>query len=485
MNIPRPIVVLMCAIPWGVALVVMGWLVVMRYPVNGVFVASTVIDGKSAWINPFLPSHRVTSPGIQPDGWIGQRVTDDPVYFTARVPGPYDSVDVAIEYRPVQQSLLEFGMVRDAAGKELELSPMYAAELQSPDWQHVTFNGSEGYVRSGASASRLSYAHPEGLAVWDASATAPLLADPDRASVSTVVSLRGSHDFYFVPAGGAVHVTFAIQAANRQIGSDVAGFRIFRDDQEIQQDSLGASGSRDRQLGQRLLHEVIIKDATPSVYRISFVASDDVFIREIQTTSQHWVVGPRVYFGDVVGYATSTFPGRALTNSRHIVAETFHPEGRQMIALGTDRIPVSKTHITTRLDRKDDSIAPVPILAPNGDIRIIGDGYFALRDDAFFEPKPRRFSDGTNTQKEHVDAVMTPYTKPIELGDGWFTSTFQFHLNPTLDQLRFVLSSPGVVSRAGAVDMRRITLTYHRAAYTLHDWLMILRQELANAWRRL
>ena len=192
-----------------------------------------------------------------------------------------------------------------------------------------------------------------------------------------------------------------------------------------------------------------------------------------------------MYFGDVVGYATATLPGRALTNSRHIVAETFHPEGRQTIILGGNRMTVSKTHTATRLDRTDDGAAPVSILAPNGDIRVIGDGYFALRDDAFFEPKPRRFSDGTNVRTEHIDAVMTPYRKPTQLEGDWLTSTFTYHLNPSLDQLRFVLSAPGVASRAGAVDVRRITFTYHRAAYTFHDWLMIIRQELANAWRRL
>lgn len=485
MTIPRPIVAILCAIPWIIAVCVMGWLVVLRYPPSGVFSTSTIVDGKSAWINPFMPSNRVSSAGEQPEGWTGQRVLDDPTYFTARVPGPYDSVDVTLEYRPIYQPLMEFGMVRDASGKDLELTPMYSSELQQSDWQHVTFGTSEGYIRNGVASSALSYSHPVGLAVWDATATSPLLANPDHAPISTIASLRGSHDFYFIPAGGSLHVTFAVQAANRQSGSDAAGFRVFRDDQEIQQDSLGASGSRDRRLGQRLMHEIVIKDATLSVYRISFVASDDVFIREIQTTSQHWVVGPRIYFGDVVGYATSTFPGRALTNSRHIVAETFHPEGRQTITLGTDRIPVDRTHTPTRLDRKDDTAAPVAILAPKGDIRVIGDGYFALRNDAFFEPKPRRFGDGTDTNKEHVNAVMTPYVKPTSLSDGWFVSTFHFQLNPTLDQLRFVLSAPGVLSRSGAVDFRHITLTYHRSALTWHDWLLTIRRELANAWHRL
>ena len=94
MTIPRPLAVVLYALPWLVALFGIGFLFYLRFPPSGNFVVSSTIDGKSPWIFPFLPAERVTSPGAQPDGWSGQRITADPVYASARIPGPYDSADV-------------------------------------------------------------------------------------------------------------------------------------------------------------------------------------------------------------------------------------------------------------------------------------------------------------------------------------------------------------------------------------------------------
>lgn len=485
MTIPRPLAYASFALPWIAVMFAFGWLCLLRFPPSGAFTVTTILDGKSAWINPFLPSERVTSPGRQPEGWIGQRILNDPTYFTARVPGPYDSVDVSLEYRPIHQTLLEFGIVRDAAGKSLDLQPLYASQLDSQEWVAAADGNVKGYVHTGIAASRLAQADPNGLEVWDASATMLVVSDPNQPMQHTSISLRGSHDFYAIPAGGALHLTFGIQAANRKPGFDVAAIRVFRGNQEIRSDAFGTNGSRDIRMDQVQSKEIFIPNAEPGVYRISFVADDDVFIRSIDTTSRHWVVGPRVYFGDVVGYATSTFPGRALTNSRHIVAETFHAEGLQQIQFGSVNGRVSHTHTATRMDVAYTDSRIVSLVAAKGDVRIIGDGFFALRDDAYFEPMPRRFSDWTDVERDNVKAVITPYVQPTKTEDGWLVSRFSFDLDPSLDQLRFVMSAPGVAARDGAVDIRRIRLTYHRRAVRLSDWLSIMHQEISNAWHRL
>lgn len=485
MNVPRPVAVVAFAVPWAVAVVATGWLFSLRFPMSGIFVADSVIDGKSAWVNPFLPAERTSSPGAQAEGWTGQRIVGDPAYFTARVPGPYETVDVAIEYRPIRQPLMEFGIVHDAEGKQLELRPLYAAGLESPEWKRGSSGTSGGYVRAGISESRLADPNPSGLVVWDASATIPLLEDPVGIPAVTNVSLRGSHDFYVVPSGKEVRMTFTLQAANRKAGSDIAVFRFFRGEEEIGHEAFGASGSRETRMGRTVKHDVVLRDVGPGVYRIAFIADDDVFIRSVETPSTRWVVGPRVYFGDVVGYATGTPGANVWTNSRHIVAETFHAEGLQTIDFGGKKAKISRTHVATRADRDDDDAGAVRLSAPRGDVRVIGDGYVAFREGAFFEPRPRRLTDATDVVRERVNAVLTSYVRPESLEDGWKKSTFRFTVNPSLDRLRFVLSAPGVAARAGAVDVRRVTLTFRRDAVDPGDWFRIIRQELANAWRRL
>lgn len=485
MTIPRPLVFILCAIPWAVAAYGLYSLVTLRFPSSGTFVAESRLDGKNPWIFPFLPSERVSTPGKQEDGWIGQRITGDPVYATAHVPGPYETADVSVEYRVNHQPLVEFGVVRDAAGKGLEMTPLYSSQLDSADWSRVNDGSALGFVRTGVSPSRLSGADPAGVVVWDATSTMPLLSDPASDATTTQISLRGSHDFYFVPAGEAVRAIFTFQFVNRKEGSDIIAFRVFRGDTELPDQAFALNMRNEKQMGSAQLHAVSIPHAEPGVYRVSFLAPDDVFIRSIETTSRHWVVGPRVYFGDAVGFLKENSPGNLWTNSRHLAAETFHVEGFQEFSFADTKANVARTHTAVRLDRTDVVRDPILLSAPKGDIRFILDGYGAFRPDAFFEPKPRRFTDATHADAEHVQAVRTTYQQPEKLEDGWMRSTIFVAIRPDTDTLRFVLASPGIASRLGSVDIRRMSIAYHRPAGQPGDWLKTIRQELANAWHRL
>lgn len=481
MTIPKPIATACFAVPWILAVTVVGWVLLRRFPPSGVFVATTTFTPASAFINPFLPSERVSTPGVQPDGWVGQRIVGDPTYMTARVPGPYDTVEISMEFRPVHQPLLEIGLVKDVEGKELDLGPLFFEGLASSTWHAVQ----GGYVLRGLDASFLRSTQLGELATWDATSSLPALHDANAAITATEVSLRGAHDVYLVPADGLIDMTFSLQDVNRSRTNGTAVFRVFRGDEELSRESIGTGGSRDRGMGAVFEHRVRVPDAIPGVYRISFQSDDDVFIRSIRTTSRRWVVGPRLNFGDLVGYATTTQAGHAWTNSRHIVAETLHREGLQRVSLGSVSAGVTRTHQSFRLDRTDAGTTPVEVYAPLGDMRLVGDGWFAFRPDAFFEPKPKRLTDATDLLTEHLQGVITPYVRPDPLEDGWYRAQKTFQLDPSQDRLRFVLSAPGVMSRVGAVDIRRVTLTYRRSPLTPRGWIRLLEQELRNAWHRL
>jgi hypothetical protein len=482
MSIPRYIAVPLLILPWVLALAVLAWMVIQRFPPNSTFVASSALDGQSIFINPFLPAERANSPGVQSDGWVGQRITDDPVYFTARVPGPYKSAEVEIEYRPMRQPFLEFGRVFDLASQDLDISPMFSTELQTADW----IAAAGGFVRTGTSASTLQTAKTNELALWRAKSVMPLSMDHGGVLREIKLSLRGAHDFYFIPVDGALDVTLGIQDSNRkQLKTTVVGIRVLRGSDEIKTQALQTSGRQDTKMGEVFFHRINLKDLEPGVYRLAFQADDDVFIRSIKTTSRHWVVGPRLNFGDTVGYSEAILSGRAWTNSRHLTLETLHAEGLQTVGLGSVKIAIARTHQIFRLDRTDDVPAPVELSVPLSDMRLVGDGWFAFSPGAFFEPYPKRLTDATDLKLEKIFAVITDFKLPEKLADGWWRSHFTYALNGTEDGLRFVLSAPGIADRAGAVDVRRISITYGREPLSLKQWLSLLRQEAANVWHRL
>ena len=474
-------------VPWSIAFFGMIWLFVQRFPPSGIVSFDIPFDGSSAWMDPFLPAERVTSPGLQEDGWTGQSILQEPVYSAARVPGVYDTLTLDIEFRPNDQSLLEFGILRDEASLSFEFQPLWYAPLQSNAWiEAETEDGYEGFVRRGESASILETSQYATLGLWYASSVPAIMRDePSDVMHETIVSLRGAHDFWILPAGDVIDFEIDIQDSNRRKGLDSVAVRIQKGDEIIYTDAIGVGGSRDEAMGKVVSKHLHLDGLEPGVYRVRIIAEDDVFIRGIRTTSKRFVVGPRLVFGDVVGYATSSQSAIAWSNSRHLILETFHIEGLQDVSFGKDVMTLAETHEQYHLQRTDRSPLPQKFSAPAGDIRIVGDGFFSFTPEAFFVPQPRRLTVFTDPDAEEIVGIVTPYERPIDLGDGWYRGRVIYTLDPSRDHSRFALSAPGLFAEEGAVDIRQVTLTYQRPRLDWKEWFRVVRQELANAWHRL
>jgi hypothetical protein len=472
-------------LPWAVAALGVIWILIQRFPPSGVISFDVPFNGTSAWIDPFLPAERTSPPGDQPEGWKGQRVLGDPVYSSARAPGIYENLLLEIEFRPLRQPLIEWGLEAPEAPGSFEFRPMWFSVLEGSEWRAVTALGRSGYVKKGFPDALLdSYAY-ERLGVWHASATPDTRDDASMATRRYDVSLRGSHDFWAVSSGGTVEFAFALQDSNRKKGRETLIFQLWKGDVLVDTEAVGIGGAQDVTMGSVFMKTLRWDHLEPGTYRLQFAAEDDVFIRSVETPMRHWVIGPRISFGDQVGYRDESRPGVAWTNSRHVVLETFHDEGLQTVTLGDSHVNVARTHEPFRLDRVDDVRGALRLDAPLGDIRIIGDGYFALAEDVFFLPEPRRVTAWLDPEREGIDAIVTPYVRPQALGDGWYLASLSFRPDPQDDELRFALSVPGIAERAGAVDIRRIRLTYRREPLSWSAWWKLIRQEGRNALSRL
>ena len=469
----RILTIIFCVIPWILAISILIWFIQVRYPA-ATFVTDAYFDGTSAWVQTILPGNRATKAGLQQDGWTGQSVTGDPVYFTAHVPGLFERVRVALEFRPVHQPLIEFGLVHSEDGSDIELHPLFASELQSPMWKPVT----DGYVHSSGTTE----------AVWYASSTYPALSDISAVTSTTStmynISLRGSHDFYAVPVNGQLHFRFSLQDVNRATGTNIIVFRILKGDEEIRTDSFVNDGGKTMRMDKVFEHAIDVSDAGPGVYHISFIAKDDVFIRRIETNAIHMVIGPRFVLADTSGYVASSTPVIAYTNSHHVVVETFHPSALQRIRFGITNLDIRDVHVRYKMKRVDTS-PTVQLFVPKGDTRFIGDGFFSFQQDAFFEPRPRRFNDETQLEEENIHFIRTPYIRPMSMDGGWFRSEQTYTISPNASVIRFILSAPGIVSRAAGIDIRAIHLSYERTPAHGIDWLRLVMREIIHALRRL
>lgn len=475
-----------CLVPWFFAGLGFFWVVSQHFPKNGTVSMDIPVDGRSPWFEAFLPGQRASSPGLQSEGWVGQRITDEPVYARLRVPGAYRDADIRVEFRPGAQPLLELGVDRGTAeNAAFELHPLWSKELASASFTRMAVGGATWWARPGTSVNDLTKPN-EARLFWHAE-NMPSDAWMDHGAVvpeTVSSSLRGTHDFWFVPVDGVIDVTFALQDMNRSLHHTSATFRLMHDETLLWSDAISFGGEKDVKpsvVTQKTIH---FEHLSPGAYRLSVLSDDTIFIRAWTTTAKHWVIGPRVYFADEVGYGTSTRSVSIWTNSQHFELKTLHDEGRQTVSLGRASAVLGKTHETYSLARDPaERSGSVSLTLPRGNVWTTGDGYVSWRSDALFFPSPRRLTDETHLLDESVQAVASTYEAPQPIGDGWYAATIHVQLDPTLDRLKIVLAAPGILRRGGAVDVRRFFVTYHRPPLDTHWWETI-RQELLRAWRR-
>lgn len=483
----RLLIAIACLAPWVLAVFAFVWVMRQHFPEDGRFAMSIPVDGRSPWFEAFLPGQRANAPGPQEGGWIGQRITDEPVYARLRLPGAYEEADVRIEFRPNGQPLLELGVERgtgDAAS--YELSPLWSQELASSTFRSIQTAQGPWWVRPGTTEAQLGGAE-ENRVFWHASGTvATAWMDQGPVASQTVSSsLRGTHDFWFVPVDGRIDVRFALQDMNRSAHHSTASFRLTRDQDLLWSDAISFGGQDDAKPSVLTYKTLAFKDLAPGAYRLSFLADDSIFIRAWQTTAKRWVIGPRVYFADEVGYSTSTPAVSVWTNSHHIEAKTLHKEGLQTLAFGSASTQALKeTHVTALLSRaSSERTGSVAFKAPKGNVWILGDGYVSWKQESLFFPNPRRLTDETKLDDEDIQAVATTYQAPSASGDGWYVGRIRVKLDPSQDRLKLVLAAPGIVRRGTAVDIRKFDVTYLRPPRS-ESWWEPLRQELGRAWRR-
>lgn len=487
MKLPLWSRILAILIPWALVAGLVGWIVSLRFPADGVARFTFAFDGSSPWLHPFQPGERVSSPGRQEDGWIGQRVFGDPVYSTARLPGAYDSIDIEFEMRPLRQPLAELGLLRDESTFSFEMRPLWSEALSS-GWRHVRAGGREGYVRTDLPDTAILTDDLSRLMIWHADPVSPDQADPPGDWRAYDVSLRGMHDFHVVPdTDGRIRFTFVLQDMNRSGESNRAAFRLTREDETVWTDSVSVSGVADRRPSAAFEKSIDVTGLSPGVYRLSFLADDDFFIRRVSTPARRWVIGPRLYVGDTVGYEyPDAYRAEWVTNSHHVVAETFHKEGLQTVRLGLSEALVSRTHTAYALRRHvDEREGATSVRLERASMRLVGDGYFAPESASLFYPSPRRLTAEADPIAEGVVAVLTSLRIPEPLGDGWWRVRASWELTASQEPLRIVLGLPGVLARNGALDIRRVDMTYRRPPLSPAEWWRALRREMVAAWKRL
>jgi hypothetical protein len=442
----------------------------------------TVIEWRAGEATPFFQGFRPSARVREVGEWVELR--GDPVYASVTPPGNYDTVEVALEFRPQGQPIMEVGGTVQAESGAIDLRPFYHATLEGLSWKWVEEQGVRLWQRvPGAAsveawlASPVDRAH---VAVYRASLPAnthpPAAWTQGGGRVLDSVSLRGRHLFYTVSDGRPVRVEALVMDMNRNPGADPVRIVISQAGKVVGEASLPDDGvDRATQVAVERRSLAAQAAVEPGLVEVELLGSSDVYWRRLALSTPKLTFALPVYLGDDVGFLDGVRGVKWWTNAQTLTAHTMHAAALQTITVDHGApIVLSTPHERVAWNRAVSDV--VAMAAPKGDVFLAGDGLLAFSPDAFVNAVPRSvpLQGGLTTD---TDAVLARYTPVEELEDGWVRTRVSFSL-ATLEReevedtatrreqapTRFVISLPGIVERSGVVQVRAAQFTFTRPA---------------------
>lgn len=423
-----------------------------------------------------------------PDDRVGELVQDeyytltgDPVYMAMHTPQTvFESAELEVLFRPNDVTQIELGPQVDIFSGAANLQPLYQGVIEDLDWSAVENSGVTLFQRNDIYDSLEAFLeqppHYDQVAIYHYDLDIPYLLDdyrPLNALRQIYTSLRGYHKVVTYIDNETVILNLNLMDMNRTTGPDDFRIQIWNAAGELaweyQADDDG--NVSENQVSHEMDMGLVIETADwpVGVYHIEFIATSDLFIREIETSLRYFSFVNQLYIGDDVGYLIDGRGSSFSTNARNLVVETFHAEADDRIEFGSESIAIPNTHekVYATLDQDGLIRGSVDI----GGVKIVGDGKFAFTEDAFFDPDPHAIGPLSDLDGLGIDYVLTTYQKAVIEGN-WMRNTIEFPLagleNDEGD-IRLIFSLPFVALQNSGMDLKEVELTLLRESMHWRD----------------
>jgi hypothetical protein len=448
----------------------------------------------SSFITSPLPGDRVSAVGSREDGDAFVTLTGEPTYIGVFPPSEaFTSAEVSIEFDPHDAYAFEIGGLTNVAAYAFDFRALSNAAIESLTWPQLP--GSEGsdvlvFARQSTKASVQDFLNhpPARTAIVTYRATLPgMYRDssyvPLRGSQTFDVSLRGSHEYVTYLKDEAFRLSVTYQDINRTFGADEGYIRVLNeagtvmastailDDENISEDQTYTTKTATVSGG----------DWPEGVYRVELSGTSDIVWRTFVTNQRYMAFKNRLFIADDVGYLAQDRQTHFVTNSKSLVFETLHVDSAHGVTLGSEVIEIPLPHTKVRATLDADGV--VEGVTDAGDVKMTGEGKFALSRDAFFDPDARSLTAHTNLHDGTL-AYLVANVPSVEMtSDGWRTASARFDLSALVKEsgaYKFALSLPGLVADGETVDIHRIHVTFRKEPISV--WTAVY-QEL-RAWKR-
>lgn len=381
------------------------------------------------------------------DGYL---IKETPVYFEVNNPRKFDRALMSVKWSG-DAPIITGGVVVSQDPWIVDTRTLYHKYLEELSWPRLEGEGPlegltlwqreskyksiEEFLRTPPPLSDAVAVDVSGPSLIDSKF---LFHNSDRTPIgkalshSYAVSLRGSQQIYLWSYGEDIDVRLLVQDMNRHDGSDEVKVNLCALDygqcrpskNEGDGEFLEDDGEEWNSNKPGALREIRVRSKAikPGLFGLNFTASDDIFIRRIETTQGKMVWKGQLYIGDEVGYSLSgkSRPLTVWSNGQGYAVRTPHPESVQKLTWKKDSMEVVQLDLEEHNHQYALELPRtyagdiVSINTPKRDLVISSDGFFALSKDTFFLPEPLSYKSNLDLDRLGINYVIARYASSKE-----------------------------------------------------------------------
>jgi len=449
---------------WLILAVVLSWFTYLKIVPSGRISYIYDFIKPSFFIGKLSPAERVVLSQGQAEA------KGDPVYFSLRPPRRFERAKVTIKFKNTTEfPVVEIGLLNDKIAWSYDLKPLQNKIIDQLALVWPVVYGQTGgrlierereYDTVEEFLSNLP-AHEE-IALYDYSLKNKFLLDkysPAKEKQSINYGFRGSYQFYTYIKNEDLDYVFDFVDLNINKDNDPVDIKVYSADGLIRTehvaDDLVASSERQSRLK--------ISDLDEGVYRLSFIANDDIVTKNITTAQSQFALINRVWLAEGNQKNLTLY-----TNSRLVSAQTINPASKSKVKVGGQTLDLSETYQQFSLKTSSQSASPklqpgepIKVELTKDDIIISGDGVFSLNEDSLLDPRFKDVNANIDINQEKINYILTNYQAPSK-SDEWQSATAEFDLTKAYQEngkYQFLISIPGLKaedSAAGALIIKEI-----------------------------
>ncbi len=447
----------------------------------------------SSFITSPLPGDRTSDVGRREDGDVFISLIAEPTYIGVFPPsGVFTSATVTVEFDPHDAYAFEIGGLTNVAAYAFDFRALSNRAVESLNWPQLPASETSQllvFAKQSAKASVQDFLdHPPArTAIVTYRATLPgtyreSAYTPLKSSQTFDVSLRGSHEYVTYIKNEPFRLSVTYQDINRTFGADEGYIRVYNEAGTVMtsQAIVDDENTSENQVYATKTLTVSGNNWPEGVYRVELSGTSDIVWRKFVTSQRYMAFKHRLFVADDVGFLAEDRQTSFVTNSKSLVFETLHADSAQRVTVGSDVIAIPLAHTKVRATLDADGV--VQGITDAGDVKMTGEGKFALSRGSFFDPDARSLTVSTNVHDGTLAYLVADLPRVDMTSDDWRTASATFDLTALVKEsnaYKFALSLPGLVVDEESVDVHRIIVTFHKEPISM--WAAVW--EELRAWK--